>query len=87
MISRSGRCPWRTNRRRPTSVSLSAWQLSKLERIADRAFTGADDAQEASLWRRAFGRFREVRQQLWRVPALWHDAVLHGQAELASALG
>src|SRR5262245_34759700 len=29
MISRSGRCPWRTSRWRPSSVSLSAWQLSK----------------------------------------------------------
>ena len=29
MISRSGRCPWRTSRRRPSSVSLSAWVLSK----------------------------------------------------------
>src|SRR6516164_3774479 len=37
MISRSGRCPWRTNRRRPSSVSLSAWQLSKLETSASTA--------------------------------------------------
>src|SRR5262249_49215057 len=37
MISRSGRCPWRTSRRRPSSVSLSAWQLSKLETSAPTA--------------------------------------------------
>src|SRR5262245_6319252 len=37
MISRSGRCPWRTNRRRPSSISLSAWQLSKLETSASTA--------------------------------------------------
>src|SRR6266508_3254093 len=37
MISRSGRCPWRTNRRRPSSVRLSAWQLSKLETSASTA--------------------------------------------------
>src|SRR5262249_37770325 len=37
MISRSGRCPWRTNRRRPSLVSLSAWQLSKLETSASTA--------------------------------------------------
>src|SRR5438309_7146991 len=37
MISRAGRCPWRTNRRRPSSVSLSAWQLSKLETSASTA--------------------------------------------------
>src|SRR5262249_1822697 len=37
MNSRSGRCPWRTNRRRPSSVSLSAWQLSKLETSASTA--------------------------------------------------
>src|SRR5262249_8869684 len=37
MIPRSGRCPWRTNRRRPSSVSLSAWQLSKLETSASTA--------------------------------------------------
>jgi hypothetical protein len=37
MISRWGRCPWRTNRRRPSSVSLSAWQLSKLETSASTA--------------------------------------------------
>jgi hypothetical protein len=24
-ISRSGKCPWRTNRARPSAVSLSAW--------------------------------------------------------------
>src|SRR5262245_19003453 len=29
MISRSGRCPWRTSRWRPSSVSLSAWLASK----------------------------------------------------------
>src|SRR5256885_4435338 len=29
MISRSGRCPWRTSRRRPSSVTLSVWVLSQ----------------------------------------------------------
>src|ERR1022692_4141129 len=29
MISRSGRCPWRTSRRWPSSVSLSAWPPRK----------------------------------------------------------
>src|ERR1700693_3965861 len=28
-ISRSGRCPWRTSRRRPSSVNLSVWVLSQ----------------------------------------------------------
>src|SRR5262249_31217153 len=37
MISRSGRCPWRTSRRRPSSVNSSAWQLSKLETSASTA--------------------------------------------------
>src|SRR5215813_1797150 len=32
-----GQMPWRTNRRRPSSVSLSAWQLSKLETSASTA--------------------------------------------------
>ena len=32
-----GQCPWRTNRWRPSSVSLSAWQLSKLETSASTA--------------------------------------------------
>jgi hypothetical protein len=35
MISRLGRCPWRTNRRRPSSVSLSAWQNAlRVDRVA-----------------------------------------------------
>ena len=29
MISRSGRCPWRTSRWRPSSVSLSAWHAEQ----------------------------------------------------------
>ena len=37
MISRSGRCPWRTSRRRPSSVSLSAWLLSKAATSASTA--------------------------------------------------
>jgi hypothetical protein len=37
MPGRSGRCPWRTNRRRPSSVSSSAWQLSMLETSASTA--------------------------------------------------
>ena len=28
-ISRSGKCPWRTNRARPSAVSLSAWSPRK----------------------------------------------------------
>src|ERR1700730_17581124 len=37
MISRSGRCPWRTMRRRPSSVSLSAWPLRKAATSASTA--------------------------------------------------
>src|SRR6266508_4084044 len=37
MISRSGRCPWRTSRWRPSAVSLSAWQLSKAATSASTA--------------------------------------------------
>ena len=37
MISRSGRCPWRTSRWRPSSVSLSAWPLSKAATSASTA--------------------------------------------------
>src|SRR5262245_56916375 len=37
MISRSGRCPWRTSRWRPSSVSLSAWQMSKAATSASTA--------------------------------------------------
>src|ERR1700758_1656219 len=36
-ISRSGRCPWRTNRWRPSSVRLSEWQLSKAATSASTA--------------------------------------------------
>ena len=37
MISRSGRCPWRTGRWRPSSVSLSMWQLSNAATSASTA--------------------------------------------------
>src|SRR5215831_18640605 len=37
MISRSGRCPWRTSRARPSSVSLSACMLSKAATSASTA--------------------------------------------------
>src|SRR5258705_1536641 len=37
MISRSGKCPWRTSRWRPSSVSLSAWPLSKAATSASTA--------------------------------------------------
>src|SRR5215217_2530926 len=37
MISRSGMCPWRTSRWRPSSVSLSEWQLSKAATSASTA--------------------------------------------------
>jgi len=37
MILRSGKCPWRTRRRRPSSVSLSAWQLRKAATSAPTA--------------------------------------------------
>ena len=38
-ISRSGRCPWRTSRWRPSSVRLSAWTLSKAATSASTACT------------------------------------------------
>ena len=38
MISRSGRCSWRTSRWRPSSVSLSAWTLSKTATSASTAW-------------------------------------------------
>src|SRR5260370_42222000 len=41
----------------------------------------------ASELRRALGFFCEVRQHLRRLAALWHDAVVHGQAEQAGASG
>src|SRR4030081_1845271 len=37
MISRSGRCPWRTSRWRPSSVISSAWPLSKAATSASTA--------------------------------------------------
>src|SRR3981189_2388152 len=37
MISRSGRCPWRTSRRRPSSVNLSVWVLSQAATSASTA--------------------------------------------------
>ena len=37
MISRSGRCPWRTTRWRPSSVSLSAWLPRKAATSASTA--------------------------------------------------
>jgi hypothetical protein len=37
MISRSGRCPWRTNRWRPSSVNFSACKLSKAATSASTA--------------------------------------------------
>src|SRR5437870_219792 len=45
-ISRSGRWPWRTSRWRPSSVSLSAWQLS---RAATSASTACASNARASL--------------------------------------
>src|ERR1700732_3721583 len=36
-ISRSGRCPWRTSRRRPSSVNLSVWVLSQAATSASTA--------------------------------------------------
>src|ERR1700737_720801 len=37
MTSRSGRCPWRTSRRRPSSVNLSVWVLSQAATSASTA--------------------------------------------------
>ena len=37
MTSRSGMCPWRTSRRRPSSVSLSVWVLSQAATSASTA--------------------------------------------------
>src|SRR4051794_39830174 len=37
MIARSGRCPWRTSRWRPSSVCLSAWPLRKAATSASTA--------------------------------------------------
>src|ERR1700732_4319677 len=37
MISRSGRCPWRTSRRQPSSVNLSVWVLSQAATSASTA--------------------------------------------------
>src|SRR5262245_718134 len=37
MISRSGRYPWRTSRWRPSSISFSAWELSKAATSASTA--------------------------------------------------
>src|SRR6266849_5448913 len=45
-ISRSGRCPWRTSRRRPSSVSWSAWWLSK---AATSASTACESSARAPL--------------------------------------
>src|SRR4030081_2235872 len=36
-ISRSGRCPWRTSRRPPSSVNLSVWVLSQAATSASTA--------------------------------------------------
>src|SRR6266536_2615660 len=44
MISRSGRCPWRTSRWRPSLVSLSAWQLSKAATSASTACANSTQA-------------------------------------------
>src|ERR1700730_12101573 len=37
MTSRSGRCPWRTSRRRPSLVNLSVWVLSQAATSASTA--------------------------------------------------
>ena len=47
-ISRSGRCPWRTSRCRPSSVSWSAWRLSK---AATSASTACESSARAPLRR------------------------------------
>src|SRR5216683_5270160 len=44
MISRSGRCPWRTSRWWPPAVSLSAWQLSKAATSASTACASSTQA-------------------------------------------
>src|SRR5205823_7816670 len=43
-ISRSGRWPWRTSLWRPSSVSLSAWQLSKAATSASTACASSAQA-------------------------------------------
>ena len=40
MISRLGRCPWRTSRRRPSSVNLSVWVLSQAATSASLIMRG-----------------------------------------------
>jgi hypothetical protein len=45
-ISRSGRCPWRTSRWRPSSVRWSAWRLSK---AATSASTACESSARAPL--------------------------------------
>ena len=47
-IARSGRCPWRTSRCRPSSVSWSAWRLSK---AATSASTACESSARAPLRR------------------------------------
>src|SRR4030081_3662688 len=35
MISRSGRCPWRTSRRRPSSVTFNVYELTQPGTFSD----------------------------------------------------
>src|SRR6516162_3298808 len=68
MISRSGRCPWRTSRWRPSSVSLSAWLASKTATSASTACASSARAP----WRRisVSGSAKVPGWQSWKTLAL-----------------
>src|SRR6516162_9785700 len=68
MISRSGRCPWRTSRWRPSSVSLSAWLASK---TATSASTACASSARAPLRRISVsGSAKVPGWQSWKTLAL-----------------
>src|SRR6516225_2054959 len=68
MISRSGRCPWRTSRWRPSSVSLSAWLASK---TATSASTACPSSARAPLRRTSVsGSAKVPGWQSWKTLAL-----------------
>src|SRR6516225_6290193 len=67
-ISRSGRCPWRTSRWRPSSVSLSAWLASK---TATSASTACASSARAPLRRISVsGSAKVPGWQSWKTLAL-----------------
>src|SRR6516225_1962351 len=68
IISRSGRCPWRTSRWRPSSVSLSAWLASK---TATSASTACASSARAPLRRISVsGSAKVPGWQSWKTLAL-----------------